>query len=344
MLDHKKILFLLPKRTMNEATIYYVDIIKTSFQNSGFDVLESEELKDVKKYKNIFVMSAKWCFLVKLFNFNARVVTWFQGLGGEEALMRRNSKRDKFLWSCVEGFSIKFSYLNIYVSECMRQYYSDRYKGKGVNENYFIMPCFNKDLNVNAFDLPDKYHNLSFVYAGGLDKWQCIETTLEIYKKIEDKYPKASITLLTKQSEEASKLLEKFSIKNGAIKFVSLDSLDNELSQYKYGFLIRENHIVNNVSTPTKMNSYLANGIIPIYTDVIADFKSNLKSNLFLRLKHQEQVDDWVKHFFQFNDFIDHNIDLIKSDVLDIFSHYYSREYYVNSLSEKIDSLDFRIV
>lgn len=345
MLNHKKILFLLPKRTMNEATIYYVNIIKTSFQNAGFEVLVSEELKDVKKYKNIFVMSARWCFLVKLFNFNARVVTWFQGLGGEETLMTRNSKRGKFLWSCVEGFSIKFSYLNIYVSECMHQYYSDRYKGsKGVNENYFIMPCFNKDLNLNAFDLPGKYNNLSFVYAGGLDKWQCIETILEIYKKIEDKYSKASITLLTKQSEEASQLLKKFSIKNGAIKFVSLENLDNELSQYKYGFLIRENHIVNNVSTPTKMNSYLANGIIPVYTDVITDFKSNLNSNSFLMLKHQERVDDWVECFFEFNDFIDHNIDSFKSDVLDIFSHYYSREFYVKSLSEQIDSLDFKVV
>lgn len=342
MQKSKQILFFLPKKTLNEATIYYVDIIKSAFQDSGFDVLVSDELKDIRKYRNIFVMSAKWCFLVKLLNFNAKVITWFQGLGGEEALMTRNSNKDKFLWGCVERFALKFSYLNIYVSERMRKYYLDRYKI--FDKKYFIMPCFNKELNLNSFEIPEKYNNLSFVYAGGLDKWQCIETTLEIYKKIEDKYPKASITLLTKQSEEASKLLEKFSIKNGTIKFVSLDSLDNELSQYKYGFLIRENHIVNNVSTPTKMNSYLANGIIPIYTDVIADFKSNLKSNLFLRLKHQEQVDDWVKHFFQFNDFIDHNIDLIKSDVLDIFSHYYSREYYVNSLSEKIDSLDFRIV
>lgn len=341
MLNHKKILFLLPEKTMNEATIYYIDIIKASFQNSGFEVLVSKELKDVKKYKNIFVMSAKWCFLAKLFNFNAKIITWFQGLGGEEALMTRNSKRDKFLWSCVESFAIKFSYLNIYVSERMRQYYSDRYRSISVDKNYFIMPCFNRNLNLNVFDFPSKYNNPSFVYAGGLDKWQCIEKTLKLYKEIEDKYPKASITLLTKQSKEASQLLEKFSIKNGTIKFVKLEDLDNELSQYKYGFLIRENHIVNNVSTPTKMNSYLANGIIPIYTNVIDDFKLNLKSNSFLTLNHQAKLNDWVDHFFQFDSFIDQNIDLMKSDVIEIFSKYYSKEYYIKSLTTKVYSLDF---
>lgn len=339
MIANKQILFFLPKATMNEATIYYVDIIKTSFHKSGFEVLVSEELKDVKKYKNIFVMSAKWCFLVKLLNFNAKVITWFQGLGGEEALITRDSKKDKFLWSCVERFALKFSYLNIYVSERMHKYYLDSYKI--FDKNYFIMPCFNKDLNLTSFETSGKYNSLSFVYAGGLDKWQCVEKTLEFYKKVEDKCPKATIMLLTKKTNEALMLLNKFGIKNGKVKFVKLEDLDNELSHYKYGFLIRDNHIVNNVSTPTKMNSYLANGIIPIYTDVIDDFKINLKGNSFLMLSYQERINDWADHFFQFDSFIGHNIDLIKSDILEIFSNYYSKDYYIKSLAKKIYSLDF---
>lgn len=329
----KQILFFLPKKTMNEATSYYVNILKKSFEKAGFEILESENFKDVKKFNNIFVMSAKWCFLVKLFNPNSKVITWFQGVGGEEALMIRGSKRDKLLWNCVELFSLKFSYLNIFVSERMQKFY------KTYNKSYFIMPCFNKALNQKSFLVSEKYNNLSFVYAGGLDKWQCIEKTLEFFKKIEEKYPQASLTLLTKSYDEASALLKHFKIKNGDVKFVKLEDLDNELSNYKYGFLIRDDHIVNNVSTPTKMNSYLANGIIPIFTNVIDDFNINLNSKYFLILDKKRNIEMWVDDFSNHEIFIKADMSEFYTDISNIFSSYYSEERYIELLSNKISYL-----
>ncbi|MFH4294131.1 hypothetical protein WAJ58_23570, partial [Acinetobacter baumannii] len=74
-----------------------------------------------------------------------------------------------------------------------------------------------------------------------------------------------------------------------SIKYVSLENLDTELLKYKYGFLIRENHIVNNVATPTKMNSYLANGIIPIYLSFIDHFKVNFNEYDFIVAKEKTQ-------------------------------------------------------
>lgn len=325
-----KVLFFCPKNTINEATEYYVDILKEAVKESGYEVSQSANFKDTKSFKNIFVMSAKWCFLVKLINPRANIITWFQGLGGEEALLTRNSKRDKAIWSILEIFAIKSSWLNIYVSEEMREYFLKKYRI--TDRNYFIMPCFNKELNKSSFEYPEKYDVLSFVYAGGLDKWQCIEQTLELYKKIEEKFPHASITLLTKENQKAIELIKKYKIKNSTIKFVSLNMLNKELERYKYGFLIRDDHIVNNVSTPTKMNSYLANGIIPIYTDVIKDFNVNFDRNSFILLDHKGSIDNWSEQIVSSE--INTNIDIedYRNELYILFSKYYSRRFYIDKI------------
>lgn len=325
-----KVLFFCPKNTINEATEYYVDILKEAVKESGYEVSQSADFKDTKSFKNIFVMSAKWCFLVKTINPRANIITWFQGLGGEEALLTRNSKRDKVIWSMLESFAIKFSWLNIYVSKEMKEYLLG--KCRITENNYFIMPCFNKGLNKNSFDYPKKYDVPSFVYAGGLDKWQCIEQTLELYKKIEDKVPHASITLLTKENQKATELIKKYNIKNSTIKFVSLNMLNKELERYKYGFLIRDDHIVNNVSTPTKMNSYLANGIIPIYTNVIKDFNANFDRNNFVLLDHKASIDNWSEQIVSSE--INKNIDIedYRNELSILFSKYYSRRFYIDEI------------
>ena len=325
-----KIIFFLPKKTMNEATVYYVDILKQGFIKAGYSVEETENLSDLKKFNRIFVMSAKWCFIVKLFNPKAKIVTWFQGLGAEEALMTKNSLVRKRLWNCVEFFALKFSWINIYVSERMHDYYQDTYRVK--DKNFFIMPCFNKKLNEEAFSVVNKYANPSFVYAGGMDKWQCIEETLDIFCQIEENIPAASLTLLTKDKAKAEELIKKYNIKNYKISFVSLNNLDAELMKYKYGFLIRQDHIVNNVSTPTKMNSYLANGVIPIYTNVIDDFNENIrKSNCFVMLNAYDTVKTWketITRFDSSSSLIDFKGNFL-NEVRLVFLNYYNQENYI---------------
>ena len=333
-----KIIFFLPKKTMNEATVYYVDILKHGFIKAGYSVEETEDLSDLKKINKIFVMSAKWCFIVKLFNPKAKIVTWFQGLGAEEALMTRNSLVRKRLWNCVEFFALKFSWINIYVSERMHNYYQDIYRVK--DKNFFIMPCFNKKLNEDAFNLVDKYDKPSFVYAGGLDKWQCIEETLDIFCQIEKSIPAASLTLLTKDKIKAEELIKRYNIKNYKISFVGLNELDAELMKYKYGFLIRQDHIVNNVSTPTKMNSYLANGVIPIYTNAIDDFNWKLSGLKFcIQLNCDDSIKQWSQEIITYERFS--SIDSIdfKREMEFIFEKYYSRNFYIEKNSDYLKSL-----
>lgn len=340
----KQITFFLPKKTMNEATTYYVGIVKEVFKKGGYLVTETDEFNRLSNKKIIFVMSAKWCFLVKLRNPNAKIVTWFQGLGAEEALLTRESFLRKRLWNCVEWFALKFSWFNIYVSERMHQYYMDTYNLR--DKYFFIMPCFNKKLNLSSFYVENKYSSPSFVYAGGLDKWQCIDETLEFYSLVERENYNSNLTLLTRDTVKAELLINKYNIKNYTIKFVSLEDLDSELEKFKYGFIIRKNHIVNDVSTPTKMNSYLANGVIPIYTDVISDFNREFGSkNFFLKLNSQETMSEWVNAFCLFDGaFESSNLEDLMLEIFNVFSSYYNQENYISSfvlyLNKFGDSLD----
>lgn len=332
-----KVSFLIPSITLTQATTYYVDIIKEALENSGYSVETYEKLVDVRNSKIVFVTSSKWFFLVKAINPRAKIITWFQGLGGEEALMTRGSYRDKLIWNVLEGLAVKHSWINIYVSEKMKTYFNKRYSF--YEKNYFIMPCFNKILTMSVFDNDQKYTTPNFVYAGGLEKWQCIDETLKTYKLIKEGLPHARLTLLTPHREMALLLIDKYRIKDVTVDFVPLEELDSRLQEFKYGFLIRKDHIVNRVSTPTKMSSYLANGIIPIYTDVIDDFSKFIDSETFIELSHNDSIEQWASDIIAFEQNDNFEIDNFKSNIISIFNSYYSKTSYILRLKELMESL-----
>lgn len=321
------VLFLLPLGTLNDATEYYVDILQESFEKAGYRVSRSDQLKDVRKFKKILTIEAKWFFFSKVMNPSASIVNWFQGIVAEEAYFATNSIFRKKLWHFFEAFTLRYSKLNIYVSDQMKLYFEKNYNIK--SEQYFIMPCFNKKLSLDMVDV-DKYLSPSFVYAGSLAKWQCIEESLKLYALLEERIHNVSITLLTKEKDYAFELIDKYNIKNYNISYVSLSNLDSELAKYKYGFILREDHIVNNVATPTKMNSYLSVGVIPIYSSSLSAFShfSEMTSS-FIELDSidlNESANKIIK--YESNNNLDQNT--LFKDIDCVFNSFYCRENYVN--------------
>lgn len=164
-----------------------------------------------------------------------------------------------------------------------------------------------------------------------MSRWQCIDETLLLYKKIKQQFPQAALTLLTKEQEYAKQLCEKYHV-TADIQFVPSSELQNKLKEYKYGFIVRDDITVNNVATPTKMNSYMAAGVIPVYSDVIGDFKSQFSDVLYTISFHsaQECLDKIVE--------LEKSpvcIDKIKKEYIGIFSDYYSTDKYLELLSRE---------
>ena len=120
---------------------------------------------------------------------------------------------------------------------------------------------------------------------------------------------------------------------------MSLNNLDSELAKYKYGFLLREDHIVNHVATPTKMNSYLSVGVIPIFSDVIFDYNKNFNDfDNIIKLNSKLCAKKWSEIILKYEDRKGVNdYDNFFNDLNEIFVNYYNRDGYIMELSKIIE-------
>ena len=326
------------KRSLNEATSIYVKTIVENFKEK-YNIKYVNFLKevDVKKHDIIFTITSLYYCKAKLkYPFNVHFF-WAQGVSPEEYYMFNQKKDYKFfLKTLMEKFAIKNSNFNFLVSRTMLEHYEKKYNY--IKDNYLIMPCF----NIHSLYEDDKVikNEHSFVYAGNLAKWQCIEEMLSIFEAYQSHVPEATICFYTRDRIELEKIIDKYKLKNYTINFVAVDKLQKELLKYKFGFIIREDNIVNNVSTPTKMNSYLANGVIPIYTNAIDDFNWKLSGLKFcIQLNCDDSIKQWSQEIITYERFS--SIDSIdfKREMEFIFEKYYSRNFYIEKNSDYLKSL-----
>ncbi|MFE8729156.1 glycosyltransferase family protein [Aeromonas hydrophila] len=275
-----KVAVYLPKHSyLNEATSYYIDMVCDGLTNEKPNIVY--RLSELKKCncEMVLVIDAKSLIFVKLRYPTLKVITWYQGVVPEEALMVLGSHIRYIYWSVFELISLQLSVLNIFVSGAMKEHYIKKYK---YNKNQdIIIPCFNKQL---CHESIVENKSLSFVYAGSLHKWQCIDRMLSIFKCVQQIEPDATLDFYTFNVDGAQKIIDEFSLKNVKVMSASLDEIDKLISKSKYGFLIRDDHTVNNVATPTKLSTYLSVGTKPIVTDVIFDFRKNVDEDAYVRV------------------------------------------------------------
>lgn len=252
------------------VTDYYVTVIERALVTAGYTVNKITELKKSSDNEGIVVVYPYDSYRAKKLGYK-KVILWIQGLSPEESYMRNHSRIKKAVLSDKEYRGICKADVILMVSAMMKQHYEKKYHLK-FNDNVFFMPCFNSELEESAFFTPDKYKNNTFCYAGGLAVWQCFEETVKLYKYVEDRIENASLEVYTPDQEAAKKILKKNSIRNYTLDFVSQEELAQRMRKIKFGFVLREDNIVNNVATPTKFSSYMSSGIIPIYSKCVKDF------------------------------------------------------------------------
>ena len=326
-------MFEIQKRKENgDATLFYMDIIKKAVIRAGGEARDSYSF-DFPQGRDIVALSPT--ILRHIRKLKPRTLSvWFQGVGGVEYLhygeCGRFKKIERYVaLSLYEWLALKKSSLNFFVSKKMLEYYRKTFGYK--KENYVIMPCFNDRINADSFT-DKKYRKPTFVYAGNLAKWQCFPQMIDLYKTIKNNLPDAELTIYTPDQDEAKRVLKGKEVEAN-VKYVPYNQLAEEIKRFKYGFLIRDDDTVNNVASPTKMCNYLANGIIPIYSNVIGDFRdelSGLRYSVPLGV-HAEGLD---KLYAIERD--DIKAADVKDDFQRAFDKYYSEEYYIDLISQKI--------
>lgn len=322
--------FYLEEKDYFDATIFYTSIISDAILTTGgkteyVDSLSKIEDGDIVFVINIWAAQKVWSTKKEI-----KVIVWFQGIAPEESVLSSISFIDNIKSTIklryFEYITLRKSRFNLFVSEKMVEHYKRIYNYN--KNNYYIMPCFNQELDQPSF-FDSKYNTPSFVYTGNLAAWQCFEPMVKLFSEIKNNLPSATLTIYTKEQEKAKNILSKYGIQ-AEIKYVPFQILSQEIRQYKYGFIIREDIEINRVATPTKMNSYLASGIIPVYTNVVGAFKEKL-SNLHYAVP-LDKKGNGLEKLYELE-----KIPIKAEDVLYEYNHvfcdYYNRTKYVNEIS-----------
>lgn len=314
------------------VTKYYVDLVGKALESAGYQTNEVSTLDRKEGHEAIFVVYPYDCYLAHRKGYK-NIILWIQGAGPEESYMRNKSKLRFYYLSFRERLGLRYADKIIMVSKRMREHYRQKYH-MAFKENVFFMPCFNSELDPDCFYAEEKYTAQTFVYAGGLAAWQCFEQTAKLFSRIEQALPDARFDVYTSQKEEAERLIKKYGIKRYSIDFLTPEELSDRLKKAKYGFVLREDTEVNRVATPTKISSYAADGVIPIYSDCLQDFHEEVKGKKFFLsvdgdADSAENLEKILRHSRMQIDPAE-----IQAEYRELFGRYYHADYYIGTLRD----------
>lgn len=263
-------------RSLNDATNYYVGLMIEPLKSKNYQIYTVYSLGNIKSPDIIITITEKYFFLAKLRYPFVKTIYWAQGVDAEETKMNMHTFKQRLRYCFrrfAEPIAVKKSDMLFCVSHRMVEYYCNNYGLKDCGQ-IVVMPCYNLPLS-SYFNI-EQYSEPVFAYAGNTGVWQGVDFMLDVYALVEKQLPNAVLRLYSGNKDEFIQKCKERGIVNYELKYVPVKQLQDELHKCKYGFIIRTNHIVNQVATPTKMNSYLAAYLIPIFSDGVDDFKRNI--------------------------------------------------------------------
>lgn len=310
----------------------YLEVVRQSLKNVGFSCEYIKKLDGLDKKSLIVFPMAKDAFKYYIKGYHNFAI-WQQGATADESYMRNHSKIRYNILNYIDVFCMKKARFILFVSDYMKHHYEELANHDFTNKSY-IMPCFNEELDKSAL-LKKDYSKKIFTYVGSLDLWQCFDKTAKLYAEIEKRFADAQFKVLTFQVDEAKKILSDMGVKNYSVKQVPKEEVKDELSECTYGFIIRENNMVNRVATPTKISSYLSVGVLPIFSSCLIDF-SNLSEAAGCSLSVEDNFD--YKKIIEYIE-ITKDESKIKNSIQAIFSNYYSKENHIIQMENLIKKI-----
>lgn len=129
-------------------------------------------------------------------------------------------------------------------------------------------------------------------YSGGLSTWQRINDIIKLFEQIAKTDENYRFIFLTNQDKQLQEIILKTTlpIKRCIILWCLHEQVYQYLSAADAGIIMREDTIVNNVSSPIKIGEYLSCGLPIIMTKGIGDF-GDLISQIGIGLLLEENGD-----------------------------------------------------
>jgi hypothetical protein len=184
----------------------------------------------------------------------------------------------------------------------------DHVKRKTFDTDYFITPITVDDVTFTNSDKTKKY----LTYLGSGAAWQAIDLLEQLWYEISLIDENAIFRVISR--DKRCDLLGK-RIPKERMNFCSssdFNEVADFLSESKMGFLIRRNHIVNNVSFPTKYAEYVSSGAFVALSDLewdlnnyVNEFKTGILVNPNAPLKETAKN---IVSFLESNSNESHNL------------------------------------
>jgi lipopolysaccharide biosynthesis protein len=207
------------------------------------------------------------------------------GVVPEEFSYQGDQKSAQYFDS-IEQVAINSANYIIVVTDAMRHHIEKKYSGS-YHGQFITLPIF-QGTDIDRSKKPYINKKPLIIYAGGLQKWQQVPKMIDAISKTVDLYlyrfycpePKQVIAMLPEKLRHNPSVI---------VESKNMSELIIDYQQCHYGFILREDIIVNQVACPTKLIEYLAMGIVPIVDcENIGDFK-----NMGMKFIH---LDDLLNH------------------------------------------------
>lgn len=254
------------------VTDKYLQAIGVAYESMGHEVRYIRNLNEIYATKKEIVVVATapdaLLFLRKGFH---HIVYWAQGVWPEENYLRHHSRTRFAICSAIEKAALRGAERVFLVSNAMLRHYEKKYS-LNIAHKSMVMACSNETLHHESFMVEGKYDKPVFTYAGSLVEYQCVDQTLETFAAVKERLPQAELLLFTGELNEAKQKVARLGISGVTIDCRPQQELWRHISRAKYGFVLREDCAINRVATPTKISTYLANGVIPVYSRCLEAF------------------------------------------------------------------------
>ncbi|NLR99423.1 glycosyltransferase [Rhizobium sp. P38BS-XIX] len=169
-----------------------------------------------------------------------------------------------------ERLAVRKAGIVIVVTKAMENYLRQKFRGalKARSISFPMFPTFTPSTSAR----PLENGKPIVVYAGGLHRWQQVPKMIDAIAKTADH---CQHRFYTPQPEAVKAMLSASLMNSVIVESKTHAELMEIYPNCHYGFILREDSIVNKVACPTKLVEYLAMGIVPIIdSENIGDFKS----------------------------------------------------------------------
>lgn len=232
------------------------------------------------KKNNINILHARSFFpsiishIIKLFSFGKIYVIYdTRGVFIEEEIYKGhwkvNSIKTKF-FKLIDKYLLQNSDHIVVVSNKHKDYIHKLYPKISLDKRISII---NNKLQINSdFKYENKVQNkIIGIYSGSAAAWQKIDEVINLIKISSEYFNNINYKILTYDPAPFNNLFVGYKGENYMIETTSHDNVFNVLSNCSFGILMRENMIVNQVSSPLKFAEYLHAGLPVLMSEGVGD-------------------------------------------------------------------------